>query len=105
MCFAMIGLLYREQGDNQRAKEAFLLGLAAPNKTPEQEKGIEYDLAMIYEAQGSRGEYVKALKSIAAKDPSYRDVSARIRALGEAMPKAEQDEEDEFDAAFDNLLG
>lgn len=106
MCFFMIGVTHKELGDTQGAKEAFLKGLAAEQKTLEQEKGIEYDLAMIHEAQGSRGDYVKTLKSLAAKDPNYRDVSARIRALGESVPaKPLEDEEDEFDAAFDNLLG
>lgn len=104
-CYAMIGMTYKSLGDTQKAKEAFLMALSAEQKTADQEKAVEYDLAMIHEAQGSRSNYLKALKSLAAKDPGYRDVAARIRALGEVVPRADQDDEDEFDAAFNNLLG
>ncbi len=106
MCFAMIGMIYRDMGDTTQARKAFLNALKSEKKSREEELGIEYDLALLYQAEGAQSDYVKTLKSIAQKDPNYKDVGARIRALGEAVPqRGEEEEQDEFDAAFDNLLG
>lgn len=106
MCFAMIAMIYREMGDTKKARDAFQMALKADQKTREQELGIKYDLALLYQAEGAQHDYLKTLKSIAQTDPSYRDVGARIRALGESVPERGDDQEqDEFDAAFDNLMG
>ncbi len=104
MCFAMMGLIYREQGDTASARKVLLKGLACEQRSDHQTKGIEYDLALIAQAEGAQKDYIKYLKSIAIKEPSYRDVSARLRAMGESLPEAE-DNDDDFDAAFDNLMG
>lgn len=106
MCHAMIGMIYRDMGDTTKARGAFLNALKSEKKSREEELGIEYDLALLYQAEGAQPDYLKTLKSIAQKDPNYKDVGARIRALGEAVPqRGEEEEQDEFDAAFDNLLG
>lgn len=104
MCFAMMGLIYREQGDTENARKVLLKGLACKQRSDHQIKGIEYDLALIAQIEGAQKDYIKYLKSIAMKEPSYRDVAARLRAMGEALPEAE-DNDDDFDAAFDNLMG
>lgn len=104
MCFAMMGLIYREQGDTHAAKQVLLKGLACKQRTDDLIKGIEYDLALICESEGAQKDYLKYLGSIAQKDRNYRDVAARLRAMGEKMPEAE-DNDDDFDAAFDNLMG
>jgi tetratricopeptide (TPR) repeat protein len=104
MCFAMVGLIRREQGRLSDAKAAFLRGLQAKEKSPGHEKGIAYDLALIFQEEGNQVEYLRYLKSLAKRDKNYRDVRARIRALGEAMPEGAPEEDDEFDAAFDNLF-
>jgi len=105
MCFAMMGLIYREQGDTQNAKSALLKGLAAEQRTQDQILAIEYDLCLIFEAEGAQKDYIKHLKSIAALDKNYRDVATRLRALGEVVPEKTGGDDDDFDAAFDNLLG
>lgn len=103
MCCAMVGLIRREQGNLVEAKAALFRGLEAKQRTPAQEKGIEYDLALIFQQEGDHARYVQYLRSIAKRDQNYRDVSARIRALGESLPESDSDD-DEFDAAFDNLF-
>lgn len=106
MCLAMIGMIYRDLGDTKKSRDAFQKALKAEQKTREQELGIQYDIALLYQSEGAKHDYVRTLKAIAKMDPNYRDVGARIRALGEAVPeRGEDQEQDEFDAAFDNLLG
>lgn len=106
MCLAMIGMIYRDLGDTKKARDAFQEALKAEQKTREQELGIQYDIALLYQSEGAKHDYIRTLKAIAKMDPNYRDVGARIRALGEAVPeRGEDQEQDEFDAAFDNLLG
>jgi tetratricopeptide (TPR) repeat protein len=106
MCLAMIDMIYREMGDTKKARDAFQNALKADQKSRDQELGIKYDIALLYQAEGAGHDYLKTLKDIARLDPNYRDVGARIRALGESVPeRGEDQEQDEFDAAFDNLLG
>ena len=104
MCYFMIGSIRRQQGQNDKAKAALLRGLSSERLTEDEQNGIEYDLALILQAEGNQAEYIRRLKNIAARDIGYRDVTARIRALGEAVPETTS-EDDDLDAAFDNLLG
>jgi tetratricopeptide (TPR) repeat protein len=103
MCFAMMGIIHRDKGELEKARDAFQQGLEA-QKTPEQNNSVEYELALVYEAQGKQADYVRHLQRIASRDSNYRDVAARIRALGEKMPEQNDDDED-FEAAFENLIG
>lgn len=104
MCFFMIGSIRRELGQIAQAKEAFIRGLSTSHITGDEQNGIEYELALVLQSEGNQTEYVKRLKRIASRDIGYRDVSARIRALGEAVPDS-GNEDDDLDAAFNNLLG
>ena len=104
MCSAMIGMIRRDQGKLAEAKAALLKGLAAKQRSTDQEKSLEYDLALVCQDDGDNAGYLRYLNAIAAKDKNYRDVSARLRALGEKMPEGSEDEDAEFDAAFDNLF-
>jgi tetratricopeptide (TPR) repeat protein len=104
MCAAMIGMTRRDQGKLAEAKEALLKGLGAKQRTPDQEKSLEYDLALVCQDDGDNAGYLHYLKLLAAKDKNYRDVGARLRALGEKLPEGGEDEDAEFDAAFDNLF-
>ena len=104
MCCSMIGAIRREQGDMDAALAALQRALAAPEQTANQTNSIEYDLALLADEMGEQAKYVSYLQSVAARDRNYRDVAARIRALGEAVP-ANSDEDDDFEAAFENLLG
>src|SRR5690606_2009357 len=89
MCYAMIGMIYLEQGDVDRAAEAYVRGLAAQNKTIEQEMSLYYDLGNVYEMKNSAAEAVYYFEKIARRDPGYRDVTDRIDALKpQAPPRA-----------------
>lgn len=105
-CYAMIGIIYRQEGDLARATQAFEAALRGPQKTIEQEKGLIYDLALLWEEQGDTSQYAARLTQLAQLDPSYRDVSARLEALGRSIPApGESAEDDDLEAAFHNLLG
>ncbi|MCB9590641.1 MAG: tetratricopeptide repeat protein [Polyangiaceae bacterium] len=109
MCYAMIGMIHLEQGDLDRAAEAYVRGLAAQNKTVEQEMSLYYDLGNVYEMKGSAAEAVYYFEKIARRDPGYRDVKERIEALRPQQPtrataaRAVNDDE-EFDRVFDDLF-
>jgi len=104
MCHFMIGTIRRQLGQASQAKQAFKIGLALENLGTEERNGIEYDLALLEQSEGHQPEYVKHLQNIARRDIGYRDVAARIRALGERVPEPLSEDAD-LDAAFNNLLG
>ncbi|MCA9631883.1 MAG: tetratricopeptide repeat protein [Myxococcales bacterium] len=109
MCYAMIGMIHLEQGDLDRAAEAYVRGLAAQNKTVEQEMSLYYDLGNVYEMKGSAAEAVYYFEKIARRDPGYRDVKERIEALRPQQPARATaaravNDDDEFDRVFDDLF-
>jgi len=109
-CFAMIGMIHLEMGDLDHAAEAYIRGLAAAQKTVDQEMSLYYDLGIVYEMKGSGSEALYYFQKIARRDPGYRDVKERIEALeppaeGRGAPgKRQIQSDDELEAAFDDLF-
>jgi tetratricopeptide (TPR) repeat protein len=110
-CFAMIGMVYLEQNQLDRAAEAYVRALSAPAKTVEQEMNLYYDLGNVYEMKGKNQDALYYFQKIARRDPGYRDVSDRLSALSpeqEAPPAASSaravGDQDEFDSVFDDLF-
>jgi tetratricopeptide (TPR) repeat protein len=110
-CFAMIGMVYLEQSQLDRAAEAYVRALSAPAKTVEQEMNLYYDLGNVYEMKGKNQEALYYFQKIARRDPGYRDVSDRLASLQpeqEAPPAASSaravGDQDEFDSVFDDLF-
>jgi len=110
-CFAMIGMVYLEQNQLDRAAEAYVRALSAPAKTVEQEMNLYYDLGNVYEMKGKNQDALYYFQKIARRDPGYRDVSDRLSALSpeqEAPPTASSaravGDQDEFDSVFDDLF-
>ncbi|MBW2548882.1 MAG: tetratricopeptide repeat protein, partial [Deltaproteobacteria bacterium] len=54
LCWMMIGLIYREEGQPRDAIEAFQSGLESPEITLTESVGMHYELAMACEAGGLR---------------------------------------------------
>lgn len=104
MCFFMIGTIRKEQGQFDKAQQALRAGLDAEQLNADEQNGLEYELALLEQSAGHQPEYVRHLQNIAARDIGYRDVAARIRALGERVPEPLSEDAD-LDAAFNNLLG
>jgi tetratricopeptide (TPR) repeat protein len=105
----MIGMIYLEQNQLDRAAEAYVRALSAAQKTVEQEMSLYYDLGNVYEMKGKNQDALYYFQKIARRDPGYRDVSDRIRQLSPPAPvhalnsqRAVNDEE--FDRVFDDLF-
>jgi tetratricopeptide (TPR) repeat protein len=107
-CLAMMGMMYRERGELDRAAEAHVRALNAKHKTVAQEMSLYYDLGTIYEQKGDPDEAIYYYQRIARRDPAYRDVPQRLQALlpqsrrFSQQPRAINDDQ-EFDRSFDEL--
>lgn len=109
MCFAMIGLIYLEQNQLDRAAEAYVRALSAAQKTVEQEMSLYYDLGNVYEMKRQNQDALYYFQKIARRDPGYRDVADRIAQLSPPPAQPERNaravNDDEFDRVFDDLFG
>jgi tetratricopeptide (TPR) repeat protein len=110
VCQSMIGMVHRQRNDVAAAIEAFIKGLHAEHKTPEQELSMYYELGDAYEAKGNATEALYYFRKVAHRSPEHDDprggVGERIRALQVGhRPSRERavGDTDEFNDAFDAL--
>ncbi|HEY3256135.1 MAG TPA: tetratricopeptide repeat protein, partial [Polyangiaceae bacterium] len=111
-CFAMIGMVYLEQGQLDRAVESYVRALSAADKTVEQEMNVYYDLGTVYEMKGKSQDALYYFQKIARRDPGYRDVRERLGALQPELDRPPVSsnnsravgDADEFDSVFDDLF-
>jgi tetratricopeptide (TPR) repeat protein len=112
VCHSMIGMIHRAQGNVNAAIDAFMKGLHAEQKTPEQELKLYYELGDAYDSKGNSSEALYYFRRVAHRDASFNDprgaVAARIRAVqaGEKRsPRAQAvNASNEFEDAFDAAL-
>lgn len=111
VCHSMIGMMLLEQGDADGATNAFIRGLHAEQKLPEQELALYYELGSIHDMRHNPGEALYYFQKVLKRDPKFRDVAARVKALqpkpaaAPAAPLRTAVGEDDFDQAFDDLFG
>jgi tetratricopeptide (TPR) repeat protein len=111
ICWSMVGMIHMERGDINAAIDAFLKGLAAAVRTPDQETVLCFEIGAAYEAKRMPKEALTYYQRVARRDPNYRDVQDRIRKLQKNEPKppvramAVGAEDDEIDRAFDEIIG
>ncbi len=108
VCRSMIGMIQIERGNINEAIDALMRGLKAKVRTPEQETVLEFEVAVCYETKRMNAKALEFYQKVARRDPTYRDVNDRIRRIkGEQKPtmRAAVGADDEFDRAFDDLLG
>ena len=65
VCRSMIGMIHMEQGNIEQAIDAFLLGLAAGQKTPEQEVQLTYEIGTAYEYRNNPERFMPHTQDIA----------------------------------------
>ena len=109
VCRSMIGMIELERGRLNEAIDAFLMGLNSPNKDPQQETVLCYEIGAAYEAKKQNKEALSYYQKAMRRDPNYRDVQERVRRLAKNEPKQQQRQaavgaDDEFDRAFDDLV-
>jgi tetratricopeptide (TPR) repeat protein len=110
VCQFNIGMIEMERGHLAEAIDAFLRGLNATEKEPQQETMLCYEIGAAYEAMKMNREALTYFQKTMRRDPAYRDVQERVRRLAKPEPKAAPIKaavgaDDEFDRAFDDLLG
>jgi tetratricopeptide (TPR) repeat protein len=111
VCQSMIGMIRRQQNDVAAAIEAFIKGLHAEHKTPEQELSLYYELGDAYEAKGNATESLYYFRKVAHRAPEHDDarggVAERIRTLQGIGHRPSRERavgaSDEFSDAFDAL--
>jgi tetratricopeptide (TPR) repeat protein len=82
-CLSMIGLCNLAKGDPKAAVVAFQRGLRAQGLTREAAKALQYELGSAYEGAGDPQAALFFLQRVRKADPAYRDVAARVQALGD----------------------
>jgi tetratricopeptide (TPR) repeat protein len=111
VCESMIGQIWMDRGDVNKAVDAFTRGLQAQNIAPEQETALAFDLGNALEQRKSYKEALAAYQRVARREPAYRDVEERIRRLQRMAPArpsmraAAVGADDDFDRAFDEIIG
>ena len=110
VCQSMIGTIQIERGNLNEAIDAFIRGLQAPDRTKEQEAALCYEIGAAYEVKRMSKQALDHFQRTAAPRP---DVPRRAG----AHPPPHEDEpkqapravavgaDDEFDRAFDDILG
>ncbi len=78
---SMIGVCYVEQGMWSQASEWYRKALETPDLTEEARLALRYDLASALASSGENDQAASLFEAIAADDPAYRDVTARLSSL------------------------
>jgi tetratricopeptide (TPR) repeat protein len=110
ICHSMIGMIQLERGNINEAIDAFMRGLQAPDRTKEQEAALCYEIGAACEAKKMNKQALDYFQRTARLIPTFRDVPERIQRLSKVAPKqpvraVAVGADDEFDRAFDVILG
>ncbi len=81
VCRSMIGMIQIERGNVNEAIDAFMRGLKAKVRTPDQDTVIEFEVAACYEMKKMTAKALEFYQKAARREPGYRDVQERIRRL------------------------
>jgi len=105
-CQLMIGLCHLEKQAYTEAINQFKKGLYVEGITDGEALALYYELGQAYEKIGDPREALYYYDKVHKRDPKFRDLPRRMRALrgeeqAEAAPPARSDD---LDAAFDSLL-
>ncbi len=110
VCHSMIGMIHLERGNLNEAIDAFMRGLQSPERTKDQEAALSYEIGAAYEVKRMSKQALDYFQRAARLIPSFRDTPERIRRLQKIEPKQPMravavGADDEFDRAFDDILG
>ena len=115
VCQWMIGMIHREQGNTDAAIDAFIRGLRAQVKTPDQEIALTYEIGDCYEERRATDQALYYFQRVARMNPAYDDLRGSDR-RSRSPPRARADAQqptakavgaetvDEFDAVLDDML-
>lgn len=80
-CSSMIGICFMEKGMAEVAVQWYERGLQVPGRAPEEYRGLRYDLGLAWEASGELAKAKATFEGLVREDPSFRDVSDKLRDL------------------------
>ena len=80
-CSSMIGICFMEKGMADVAVQWYERGLQVQGRDPEEYRGLRYDLGMAWEAIGDLAKATTTFGDLVREDPSFRDVSDKLREL------------------------
>src|SRR6266850_3469665 len=95
-CCNMLGHCFVQKGMPGAAVLWFKKGLAAPGRTAEEYKALQYELGSAYEAMGDLGRAVAAFTEVYGVDVGYRDIADKLQSL-QARAAAQKKEKSEAD--------
>jgi tetratricopeptide (TPR) repeat protein len=98
----MIGLSYVAKGEMQNGITHFKQALANPLHSPDEEQNLWFEIGNAYELLEQAPEALGWYRKVQDRNPRFRNVEARIARVGST--RNEQQEVDEFDAMFDNMI-
>jgi tetratricopeptide (TPR) repeat protein len=110
VCHSMIGMIHLERGNVNEAIDAFMRGLQSPERSKDQEAALSYEIGAAFEVKRMNKQALDYFQRVARLVPSYRDTAERLRRLQKVEPKQPMravavGADDEFDRAFDDILG
>jgi tetratricopeptide (TPR) repeat protein len=97
----MIAMSYVAKGDMEPGIEHFRLALDS-KPTAEEEIGVWFEMGNAHELLGKNMEALVWYEKVEERNPTFRDVAVRIERLGTA--RTPEQEADEFDEMFDNMI-
>lgn len=80
-CSSMIGICFMEKGMADVAVQWYERGLQVQGRAPEEYRGLRYDLGLAWEATGDLAKAKATFEGLVREDPSFRDVSDKLRDL------------------------
>jgi pilus assembly protein FimV len=80
-CSSMIGICFMEKGMADVAVQWYERGLQVAGRAPEEYRGLRYDLGVAFEATGDMARATTTFADLVREDPSFRDVSDKLREL------------------------
>jgi pilus assembly protein FimV len=104
-CLLMIGLCYLEKQMFTEAINQFKKGLYVEGITEAEELSLYYELGQGYEKIGDPREALYYYDKVQKRDPKFRDLARRLRALrGDDAVSEPTKRSEDVDSAFDSLL-
>ena len=109
ICFSTIALIYCEQEMYAKALEYYQRGLQSPNRLPDQDITLYYEIGNVNELSGQPDVALEYFEEVVSRNPNFRDVRDRIAKLKRqlrqsTLPNSRNNDED-VDRAFAELLG
>lgn len=83
---AMMGMMYRESNELDRAAEAYVRALNAGQKTVSQEVSLYYELGCVFQDKQDLEEATYYFQRITRRESNYRDVAGRLAQLAALLP-------------------